>query len=131
MIDKMKAYEESFKRRQSMDMLLCENDHMATLLDEIRNIPLSLSTPDGPVTIPLTNVASVKRVTIPGEVAHYNIACAQVQSGDLGAALTALEAAFKAGFDDWRYVMKDPDLAVLRGTPGLQQLRERVRQKSL
>jgi len=42
-------------------------------LDEIRNIPLSLDTPDGPITIPLSNVATVKRVTIPGEIAHYNI----------------------------------------------------------
>ncbi|MEO1617240.1 MAG: efflux RND transporter permease subunit [Planctomycetota bacterium] len=42
-------------------------------LDEIRNIPLSLSTPDGPITIPLSNLATVKRVNIPGEIAHYNI----------------------------------------------------------
>ncbi|MCA9135597.1 MAG: efflux RND transporter permease subunit [Planctomycetales bacterium] len=42
-------------------------------LDEIRNIPLSLKTPDGPVTIPLSNVATVSRVNIPGEIAHYNI----------------------------------------------------------
>ena len=43
-------------------------------LDEIRNIPISLDTPDGPVTIPLSNIATVNRVTIPGEIAHYNIA---------------------------------------------------------
>lgn len=42
-------------------------------LDDIRNIPLSLSTPKGPVTIPLSNIATVKRVNIPGEIAHYNI----------------------------------------------------------
>ncbi|PAY20709.1 acriflavine resistance protein B [Rhodopirellula sp. SM50] len=42
-------------------------------LDEIRNIPLSLDTPDGPITIPLSNVATVNRVNIPGEIAHYNI----------------------------------------------------------
>lgn len=42
-------------------------------LDEVRNIPLSLNTPDGPITIPLSNIATVKRVTIPGEIAHYNI----------------------------------------------------------
>ncbi|MEM1227878.1 MAG: efflux RND transporter permease subunit [Planctomycetota bacterium] len=43
-------------------------------LDEVRNIPLALDTPDGPVTIPLSNIATVQRVTIPGEIAHYNIA---------------------------------------------------------
>ncbi len=42
-------------------------------LDDIRNIPLSLNTPHGPVTIPLSNIATVKRVNIPGEIAHYNI----------------------------------------------------------
>jgi len=48
-------------------------DNKMQSLDEIRNIPLSLDTPDGPITIPLSNVATVKRVTIPGEIAHYNI----------------------------------------------------------
>ncbi|WP_166819691.1 efflux RND transporter permease subunit [Thalassoroseus pseudoceratinae] len=43
-------------------------------LDEVRNIPISLETPTGPVTIPLSNIATVDRVTIPGEIAHYNIA---------------------------------------------------------
>ncbi|MCC9603990.1 efflux RND transporter permease subunit [Stieleria sp. JC731] len=42
-------------------------------LEDIRNIPISLETPDGPMTIPLSNIATIKRVTIPGEIAHYNI----------------------------------------------------------
>lgn len=42
-------------------------------LDDIHNMPLSLQTPGGPVTIPLSNVATVKRTTIPGEIAHYDI----------------------------------------------------------
>ncbi|QDU36810.1 Cobalt-zinc-cadmium resistance protein CzcA [Maioricimonas rarisocia] len=48
-------------------------DNRFQSLDDIRNIPLSLSTADGPMTIPLSNVATVRRVTIPGEIAHYNI----------------------------------------------------------
>jgi len=43
-------------------------------LDEIRNIPLALDTPNGPITVPLSNIATVKRVTIPGEISHHNIA---------------------------------------------------------
>lgn len=43
-------------------------------LDDIRNIPISLKTKRGPVTIPLSNIASINRTTIPGEIAHYNIA---------------------------------------------------------
>ncbi|MCA9037544.1 MAG: efflux RND transporter permease subunit, partial [Planctomycetaceae bacterium] len=42
-------------------------------LEDIRNIPLSLQTSNGPVTIPLSNIAEVKRITIPGEIARYNI----------------------------------------------------------
>lgn len=42
-------------------------------LDDIRNIPLSLQTSNGPMTIPLANIAEVNRVTIPGEIARYNI----------------------------------------------------------
>lgn len=48
-------------------------DNAMKSLDEIRNIPISLSTPKGPVTMPLENIATVKRVNIPGEIAHYNI----------------------------------------------------------
>jgi multidrug efflux pump subunit AcrB len=58
-------------------------------LDDIRNIPLSLETDKGPITIPLSNVATVQRVNIPGEVAHYNIArvndvYVNVQGRDVG-----------------------------------------------
>lgn len=42
-------------------------------LDDVRNIPISLKTANGPVTIPLSNIATVQRVNIPGEIAHYNI----------------------------------------------------------
>ena len=48
-------------------------DNNAESLDELRNLPLSIDTPDGPVTVPLSNVADIKRVNIPGEIAHYNI----------------------------------------------------------
>jgi multidrug efflux pump subunit AcrB len=46
----------------------------ARSLDEIRNLPLSIDGPNGRVTVPLSNVATVRRVNIPAEVAHYNIA---------------------------------------------------------
>ncbi|TWU02483.1 efflux RND transporter permease subunit [Stieleria varia] len=42
-------------------------------LDELRNIPISVNSTDGPVTMPLSNIATIKRVNIPGEIAHYNI----------------------------------------------------------
>ncbi|MGB7328590.1 MAG: efflux RND transporter permease subunit, partial [Rubripirellula sp.] len=42
-------------------------------LEDVRNIPLSLETADGPITIPLSNIATVSRVNIPGEIQRYNI----------------------------------------------------------
>ena len=49
-------------------------DNEVDSLDELRNLPLSVTTEEGPTTIPLSEVAEVRRVNIPGEVAHYNIA---------------------------------------------------------
>ena len=73
-------------------------DNEIQSLDEIRNIPLSLTTADGPVTIPLSNVATVKRVTIPGEIAHYNISRVNdvhvnVVGRDVGSVARDVEAA--------------------------------------
>lgn len=42
-------------------------------LDELGNLPISLKAADGPVTIPLSNIATFHRVNIPGEIKHYNI----------------------------------------------------------
>ncbi len=65
-------------------------------LDEVRNIPLSLKTADGPITIPLSNIATISRVNIPGEVAHYNIARVNdvhvnVSGRDLGSVAADIE----------------------------------------
>jgi multidrug efflux pump subunit AcrB len=73
-------------------------DNEMESLDEIRNIPLSLDTPEGPITIPLSNIAKVKRVTIPGEIAHYNIARVNdvhlnVSGRDIGSVARDVEAA--------------------------------------
>lgn len=67
-------------------------------LDELHNIPISLDTATGPVTIPLGNIATIKRVTIPGEVAHYNIARVNdvhvnISGRDLGSVAKEVESA--------------------------------------
>ncbi len=67
-------------------------------LDDIRNIPISLNTADGPITIPLSNIATIKRVTIPGEIAHYNIARVNdvhvnVSGRDIGSVARDVQAA--------------------------------------
>ena len=49
-----------------------ENNEFKSL-DELRNLPISLERPEGRTTIPLSNIATIKRVNIPGEIKHYNI----------------------------------------------------------
>jgi hydrophobic/amphiphilic exporter-1 (mainly G- bacteria), HAE1 family len=70
-------------------------------LDDVRNIPISLKTVDGPITIPLSNVARISRVNIPGEIAHYNIARVNdvhvnVSGRDLGSVAADIETTLAA-----------------------------------
>jgi multidrug efflux pump subunit AcrB len=72
-----------------------ETNEVASL-EEIGNIPLSLNTQDGPITVPLSNVATVRRVSIPGEVAHNDIArvydvYANVSGRDVGSVAADVE----------------------------------------
>ena len=73
-------------------------DNELESLDEIRNIPISLDTPNGKVTMPLSNIATIKRVNIPGEIAHYNIGRVNdihvnVDGRDVGSVAADVEAA--------------------------------------
>lgn len=70
----------------------------ADSLDRLRNLPLSLSTLTGPVTVPLSNVATIRRVSVPAEVAHDRIArvfnvYANVDGRDLGSVAADVERA--------------------------------------
>ena len=48
-------------------------DNKADSLEELRRLPLRVETPDGPTTIPLSSIAEISRVNIPGEIAHADI----------------------------------------------------------
>jgi multidrug efflux pump subunit AcrB len=67
-------------------------------LDAMRNLPLAVSTPDGPKNIPLSNLAKIRRVNIPGEIAHYNISrvydvLVNVENRDVGSVAADVEKA--------------------------------------
>ncbi|MFT4589059.1 MAG: HAE1 family hydrophobic/amphiphilic exporter-1 [Limisphaerales bacterium] len=71
-------------------------DNEVRSLDELRNLPLPIETEDGPSTIPLSEVADIERVTIPGEIAHYNLSrvnnvYVNVQGRDLGSVARDVE----------------------------------------
>jgi multidrug efflux pump subunit AcrB len=72
-------------------------DNKAESLDELRNLPLRIETPQGPTTIPLSNIAEIKRVNIPGEIAHADITrvnnvYVNVEGRDLGSVVDDVEA---------------------------------------
>ena len=74
-----------------------ENNEMESL-DQLRDLPLSVDTEDGPTTVPLSNVAEVDRVNTPGEIAHYNIGrvndvYVNVSNRDLGSVVKDVEEA--------------------------------------
>ena len=65
-------------------------------LDAIRNLPLAVDTPTGPKNVPLSNLATIRRVNIPGEIAHYNISrvydvLVNVDGRDVGAVAADIE----------------------------------------
>jgi len=67
-------------------------------LEEIQNVPLSLQGKNGLITVPLSNVATIRRVNIPGEIARYNIArvndvYVNVSGRDVGSVAADIEKA--------------------------------------
>lgn len=55
-------------------------------------------------------------------VASYNVACCYSKLNQVDAGLQALEEAMNAGFEDYKTVREDPDLALLRQSPGFTPL---------
>jgi hypothetical protein len=55
-------------------------------------------------------------------VSSYNVACCYSKLNQIDAGLQALEEAMEAGFDDYKTVREDPDLAALRNSPGFTPL---------
>lgn len=50
-------------------------------------------------------------------VASYNVACCYSKLNEVPAGLTALEEAMEAGFENYKTIKSDPDLANLRASP--------------
>ncbi|KAG0501590.1 hypothetical protein HPP92_001662 [Vanilla planifolia] len=55
-------------------------------------------------------------------IANYNVACCYSKINQLQAALSALEDAMKAGFDDFKRIRSDPDLANIRASEEFELL---------
>ena len=55
----------------------------------------------------------------------YNLACSQALLHDPDAAFTSLEKAVGLGYEDFEWMVKDPDLASIRQDPRLKRLLSR------
>ncbi|MGF1453252.1 MAG: hypothetical protein ACFB21_14390 [Opitutales bacterium] len=61
--------------------------------------------------------------------AHYNLGCSLALKGRSADALRALRKAISLGYDDARWLRKDPDLKPLHGNPAFERLAEELAQK--
>ncbi len=55
-------------------------------------------------------------------VVHYNLACSYALVGEKEAALAALRMAVSLGYDDWKHLIKDPDLKSLHDEAAFKAL---------
>ncbi|HEX4825668.1 MAG TPA: sulfatase-like hydrolase/transferase [Candidatus Polarisedimenticolaceae bacterium] len=53
---------------------------------------------------------------------HYDLACVRSSRGDVAGALAALDHALGAGYRNWDWIDKDPDLAAVRADRGFPAL---------
>ncbi|UCG35477.1 MAG: hypothetical protein JSW17_01360 [Candidatus Omnitrophota bacterium] len=61
-------------------------------------------------------------------IAHYNLACSLSLVGEVGKALAELKKAVLLGYDDFSYILKDPDLQAVRKNPQFDKFMERIEQ---
>jgi tetratricopeptide (TPR) repeat protein len=64
-------------------------------------------------------------------IAIYNLACSYSNLGNKQAALDALEKAIELGYDDFSYMLKDPDLENVRKHPRFKAILESLRKKRM
>ena len=55
-------------------------------------------------------------------VSHYNLACSHALKRNVGDAIDSLRGALERGYDDFDWLMKDPDLAGLHDHPAFSAL---------
>jgi len=56
----------------------------------------------------------------------YNLACSYSLTDQFDRAMSALNQALELGYDDFKWLARDPDLRKLRAQPGFQQLKEKI-----
>jgi tetratricopeptide (TPR) repeat protein len=57
----------------------------------------------------------------------YNLACSYSLNGNLDSAAVSLERALSLGYDDFKWLAKDPDLRQLRKHPLFRPIKDKIR----
>ena len=64
------------------------------------------------------------------QAAHYNMACAHAQLGNLNESIAALRVAFENGFDNYATVRSDPDLDPIKSEKDFEVLMQTYEKQS-
>ncbi len=62
---------------------------------------------------------------------HYNLACSYALTSQFEQAVSSLEHAISRGYDDFKALAKDPDLAELRQHPLFKKLEPKIRPRRI
>jgi tetratricopeptide (TPR) repeat protein len=62
-------------------------------------------------------------------IVHYNLACSLSLVGNNDDALKELKKAILLGYDDFSYILEDPDLENLRKTPAFKGFMQKIKRK--
>lgn len=63
-------------------------------------------------------------------VVFYNLACSYSVLGEITAALESLEKALRLGYNDFKFLMTDPDMENVRENAHFEQLLRKYRRRS-
>ena len=116
------------KRSASQELLEFEIRFYERLLNEHPNFPEALAalgnsyTRSGLYDKGLALDLQLIRLRPRDPFAWYNLACSYALTKRSDEALKTLNRAVELGYDDFSYLMKDPDLASVRHSPALKQL---------
>jgi len=67
----------------------------------------------------------------PGDpLTHYNLACSYALTVRFPDAVNSLERALDLGYNDFKWISKDPDLRRLRRHPLFKKIRERIKARA-
>lgn len=64
-------------------------------------------------------------------IVHYNLACSHSLLGDVASSLEAMKRAITLGYDDFRFMGDDPDLANLRKDERFFQLMQSFKKREM